>query len=78
MKLGLGLVTTSLLVLALVADGLSSPSSTTPKNILYDFPVSNNGGRCRIIVYKVCIKEGVHVSSLTILRDPVFYLVGYG
>ena len=27
-------------------------SSATPKSILYDMPVSNNGARCRLILYK--------------------------
>ena len=36
-------------------DALStlSMSATAAKNILFDTPVSNNGARCRIILYKV-------------------------
>jgi len=34
-----------------------STSSASPKSILYDLPVSNNGARCRIILYKKEISE---------------------
>lgn len=30
----------------------TTTSSTTPKSVLYDMPVSNNGARCRLILYK--------------------------
>lgn len=42
-------------MLGRVSKGLSrmSMSSTTGKKTLFDFPVSNNGARCRIIAYKV-------------------------
>jgi len=32
-------------------------SSSTPKHTLYDLPVSNNGARCRIMLYKKGIKS---------------------
>lgn len=38
--------------------------SITAKHVLYDMPVSNNGARCRIIVYKKALEE----PEVTIVR----------
>lgn len=53
------------------ADGLSF----APKSTLYDVPVSNNGARCRIIIYKKSIEEEVKIESpgkLGGLKDPEY------
>jgi glutathione S-transferase len=41
-----------------VAQSVSAGGETkmSSKHILYDVPVSNNGARCRIIIYKVCVE----------------------
>ena len=57
MRPALGVVTYWLLA---CADAFSASASSSPKNTLYDFPVSNNGGRCRIVIYKVCTKFFVY------------------
>lgn len=53
-----------------------SSSTGTPKHTLYDLPVSNNGARCRIVLYKKGIApEEVDVVSpmeLGGLKDPAF------
>jgi hypothetical protein len=45
-------------------NAFSSPtmSAATPKRTLFDIPVSNNGARCRIIIYKVSAE---HVDRTT-------------
>ena len=35
------------------AFAMMSMSAASAKHILFDVPVSNNGGKCRIIAYKV-------------------------
>jgi hypothetical protein len=52
-------------------NAFSSPtmSSATPKHTLFDIPVSNNGARCRIIIYKV--SEGT--SKLRIRMYSLFH-----
>jgi len=45
-----------------VAPLTMSAASTAPRHILYDVPVSNNGARCRIILYK----KGIPQSEVSI------------
>ena len=33
------------------------------KPVLYDMPVSNNGARCRVIIYKKGIEDKVSIKS---------------
>jgi glutathione S-transferase len=47
-----------------VAESTSSSSAT--KSILYDMPVSNNGARCRLIIYKKQIDD-VEIQSPSVL-----------
>jgi glutathione S-transferase len=51
-----------------VAQSTSSSSAprTTKKSILYDMPVSNNGARCRLIIYKKQIDD-VEIQSPSVL-----------
>ena len=53
-----------------------SMSTTIPKSVLYDVPVSNNGARCRLIIYKKKIPQSEVdiVSPATIggLKCPEF------
>eukprot|EP00560_Eucampia_antarctica_P008205 CAMPEP_0197826140 /NCGR_PEP_ID=MMETSP1437-20131217/3126_1 /TAXON_ID=49252 ORGANISM="Eucampia antarctica, Strain CCMP1452" /NCGR_SAMPLE_ID=MMETSP1437 /ASSEMBLY_ACC=CAM_ASM_001096 /LENGTH=357 /DNA_ID=CAMNT_0043426437 /DNA_START=84 /DNA_END=1157 /DNA_ORIENTATION=- len=50
--------------------------STSPKHTLFDVPVSNNGARCRLIVYKKELSEEevkiVSPASLGGLKDPQY------
>jgi hypothetical protein len=36
---------------------------TDNKPVLYDMPVSNNGARCRVIIYKKGIEDKVSIKS---------------
>ena len=38
-------------------------SMTDNKPVLYDMPVSNNGARCRVIIYKKGIEDKVSIKS---------------
>lgn len=38
-------------------------SMSDNKPVLYDMPVSNNGARCRIIIYKKGIEDKVSIKS---------------
>eukprot|EP01083_Nonionella_stella_P218918 784587_1 len=54
-----------------------SSTTPTPKSVLYDVPVSNNGARCRLILYKKKIPktEVDIVSPMTLeggLKGPVY------
>ena len=45
------------------------------KPVLYDMPVSNNGARCRIIIYKKGIEDKIDVKSpmdIGGLRSPEY------
>jgi len=61
-----------------VAQSVSAGGETkmSSKHILYDVPVSNNGARCRIIIYKKKIQESevsiVSPAALGGLRDPAY------
>jgi glutathione S-transferase len=61
---GLGIVTMT--ASGTTAASASSPPTTTTKSILYDMPVSNNGARCRLIIYKKQISD-VEIQSPTVL-----------
>ena len=60
MRLYLLLLPAFLFVAIKACDAFStmSISATSAKHILFDIPVSNNGGKCRIIAYKVRNKSG--------------------
>ena len=60
MRLYLLLLPAFLFVAIKACDAFStmSISATSAKHILFDIPVSNNGGKCRIIAYKVRMKSG--------------------
>lgn len=78
-------VTLSLLVLS---EALSLPlteltttvstmaSPTTPKYKLFDMPVSNNGARCRLILYKVRLGFVGFALSL-LLCDAMIHLINF-
>lgn len=55
---------------------MSATTTSTPKHTLYDVPVSNNGARCRIILYKKNLpSEEVSIASpstLGGLKDPAY------
>ena len=41
----------------------ASPAATTATRTLYDMPVSNNGARCRLIIYKKQIEDQVAIAQ---------------
>jgi hypothetical protein len=43
--------------------GGASPLMMAQKPVLYDMPVSNNGARCRIVIYKKGIEDQIDIKS---------------
>ena len=43
--------------------GGASTVRMAEKPVLYDLPVSNNGARCRIVIYKKGIEDKVEIKS---------------
>jgi hypothetical protein len=58
-----------LLFLPCQALSIMSMSATSPKHVLFDVNVSNNGARCRLILYKVSALWWMVQLTLTIFRS---------
>lgn len=54
---------------------LPPPQPIVSKHVLYDMPVSNNGARCRLILYKVRSDPGFFFSYFLILATVVVVVV---
>lgn len=70
-SLGLAALASSrILILTQAFSTTMSMSTSSPKRVLYDMPVSNNGARCRLILYKKKIPTSeVDIISPTTLGD---------
>ena len=77
-SLGMALIRSNIIVRtrAFQLKASMSMSTSIPKSLLYDVPVSNNGARCRLIIYKKKIppSEVDIVSPATIggLKSPEY------